>query len=573
MSRLASLLIRLAARSAARRFEAVTRDPAAAQQQLLRQILERNRDTEYGREYGFGAIRNLDDWRRAVPPVDYEAIRGRVERVTRGEPNVLTAESPVMFARSSGTTGEPKFIPVTPTCRGRDHAGTMRVWLHHAVGRHPSIFRRQVISLVSPAVEGHTPSGLPYGSTSGQIYRDMPRWVRGTYAAPYELFLVDDYEAKYYALMRVALDSDVTFLATANPSSILQMCRFADEHADDLVRDVADGTLSTALPIEQGPRAAVEARLRRNPGRARELERARKTRGGRLLPADYWPHLALIGCWKGGTVGRYVQRFPDWFDPDRRGMVPVRDWGYLSSEARGSVPVTDHGSAGVLTVAANVFEFVRAEELESSPGDPARWRFSGVAEALEEGLNDVFQKTTGGLYRYDINDVVEIVGRYNRTPTIRFKRKGRGVANITGEKLSVNQLLSAVEACSVSLGTTLDHFRAEADLARSRYVFKVEAPELPARRRPELLERLDGELCRLNIEYRAKRASLRLGAPLLMIMRNGWYERQRRRVAAEGRRLFQAKTVLLDAEASFEEEPDEVEETLELRGDGPRAVR
>ena len=71
-------------------------------------------------------------------------------------------------------------------------------------------------------------------------------------------------------------------------------------------------------------------------------------RSGKLLPADYWPNLALIGCWKGGTVGSYIKKFPQWFDPDDDGMVPVRDWGYLSSEARGSIPLSDRRLSLVL---------------------------------------------------------------------------------------------------------------------------------------------------------------------------------------------------------------------------------
>src|SRR5687768_8135049 len=122
MSFLAHTLIALAGRAAARRFEAATRDPVAAQHQKLMAIVENNRGTEYGKEHGFSGIKSLEDWRKAVPIVIYEDIRERVERMTRGEKNVLTAEAPTMFAKTSGTTGQPKYIPVTPTCQGRDHA-------------------------------------------------------------------------------------------------------------------------------------------------------------------------------------------------------------------------------------------------------------------------------------------------------------------------------------------------------------------------------------------------------------------------------------------------------------------
>ena len=97
-------------------------------------------ETEYGREHGFASIGSLADYASAVPVVTYEDIAERVKRMANGESNVLTAEDPVMFARTSGTTGEPKLIPVTPTCRGRDHADQMRTWLYHAQKDHPGIF-------------------------------------------------------------------------------------------------------------------------------------------------------------------------------------------------------------------------------------------------------------------------------------------------------------------------------------------------------------------------------------------------------------------------------------------------
>jgi hypothetical protein len=470
-----------------------------------------------------------------------------MDRVVRGEKNILTAEDPILFARTSGTTGAAKYIPVTPTCQGRDHADQMRTWTYHASTRHPRMFRGQVISLVSPAVEGYTEARIPYGSTSGYIYKNMPRLIRRAYAIPYELFLIEDFTAKYYALMRVAIGAAVTFLGTANPSSIVMMVEFADDHADELLRDLADGTLRKDLEIPGGPRAAIESRLRKDPDRARDLEQKRKKRSGKLLPIDYWPELALIGCWKGGPVGVHIEKLTDWFDPDGTGMVSIRDWGYLASEARGSIPLSDHGSGGALTVSTNVFEFVPVENLEENLADKNAWEFLGVDEIETDREYYVFFTTTGGLYRYDINDIVEVVGRYNNTPIISFRRKGRGMTNITGEKLSVNQVITAFDNVSRALDVPIEHFRAEADIGNSRYVFKVEARKLPDSRRRELLYHLDRELSDLNIEYAARRDSMRLKDPVLHVMKAGWHKRLKEALVADGKGLFQAKSVLLDA--------------------------
>jgi hypothetical protein len=564
MSIVARTLIALAGRAAARRFEAATCDPAETQHRKLMAIVERNQNTEYGEEHGFSNVKSLRDWQKAVPIVSYEDIRERVERMTRGEKNVLTAEPPVMFARTSGTSGQAKYIPVTQTCQGRDHADQLRAWLHYARADHPGMFSGKVFSLVSPAVEGYTPCGIPYGSTSGVVYRDMPWAVRSTYAVPYPVFEIEDYEAKYYCLMRIGIANEISCVATANPSSVVKMCEMADTYADALLRDLADGTLRPDLNIPKPIRQSLSGQFKPMPEKARDLEKIREKRSGKLLPADYWPGLTLIACWKGGTVGHYVERFSPWFDPDGKKPIPVRDWGYLSSEARGSIPVSDEGCGGVLTVASNVYEFVEAQDLEQNPDCPQEWRILGVEEVEVGKQYYIFITTTGGLYRYDINDVIEVVGHYNGTPIISFCRKGRGMTNITGEKVSVDQVIEAFQSSARDVAITVDHFKAEADVEGARYVFKMETTKpVPQERLRQMLESLEKHLSSLNIEYAAKRKSLRLNPPILIAMKRGWYDTGKERLVAEGKRLFQAKTILL-SERKEETDDEFISSTITL---------
>ena len=543
MSRFASWAVGVLGRRAAARFEQTTHDVEGTQRRKLREILQRNAGTEYGREHGFRALGDLADFAGAVPVVSYEDIAERVQRMAAGEANVLTAETPVMFSRTSGTTGEPKLIPVTPTCQGREHADQMRVWLHHARRDHPEILRGHVISLVSPAVEGHTKSGIPFGSTSGAIYRDMPRLVRGTYVLPYDVFAIEDYDARYYVVLRLGLAADVTMFCTANPSSIVKLCEFAQEHADALVRDVHDGGVDFELKLTEHEREVLRRRCRADPARAAELDRMRQRRDGGLLPADFWPHLAMIGTWKGGTVGSNLERFGEWFDPDGTRPPAVRDLGWLSSEARGSIPLSDEGSAGVLTVGTNVYEFVEEDVVAAHPDQPSRWEFLGAHEVDSPRDYYVFVTTTGGLYRYDLNDVVRVLGFHNEAPLIEFQRKGRGMTSITGEKLSDAQVLEAVKSASERAKVPLAHFRALADSEEAQYVFQVE-PEgkLSETQGRELLRAIDDSLAQLNIEYAGKRKSQRLEPPALEVMKPGWYEQGKK---AQGGRLFQSKTMIL----------------------------
>jgi hypothetical protein len=541
-----SLAVRLMTRGAAKRFDAATRDPRRSQKDLLLSMLQRNQDTDYGRRYGFSSIRSIADYQRQVPVVTYEDIRDDMDRLVEGAHNVFTAEDPVMFAQTSGTTGTPKYIPATPTCHGRPGSDVMKTWTHYATKAHPAIAGRGIVSLVSPAIEGYTPSGIPFGSASGQIYRDMGPRIRAFYSIPYDVFEITDYQAKYYTIMRLSLASNVGLICTANPSTVLKMCDKADEFSEQIIRDIRDGTLWADVQMAEPIRRLVEGQLKPKPQLARQLEQARSKRSGKLLPVDYWPDLALIGCWKGGTVGHYIAKFRGWFNPDGDRHLPVRDWGYLSSEARGSVPLSDEGSAGVLTVASNFIEFVSVDQVDSYPDDSSQWDFLAPSDVAQHGEYYIFFTTSGGLYRYDINDIVIVAGMYNNTPLIRFQRKGRGMTNITGEKLSVTQVIEAHQHAGQASGAVAAHFKTEADLQNSRYLLRVEFSCPVTRAQLEVfLKAVDDHLKHINIEYKAKRDSLRLGPPVMHVMREGWYEAGRRQWAADGRRAFQAKTIVL----------------------------
>lgn len=538
----ASLAIRAVGLGASRRFGRAVLDAQKSQADRLRSILAANARTEYGERYGFASVSDVQDYRRQVPVIDYTDIADDVDRIANGERGVLTAEAPRMFAQTSGTSGKPKLIPVTPTCQSRAHSDVMRTWFYRALRDHPRMFAGKIVSLVSPAVEGHTAAGIPFGSTSGMIYRDMPWLLRRSYVVPYEVFEVDDYGARYYAVIRLALRQPVTFVCTANPSSVAKLCEVADENADDLIRDLRDGTISADLPSRL--KSTLASGLRPDPEGARHLEQARHTRDGHLLPCDYWPDLQLLGCWKGGTVGAYIERLQRWFAPDDAArMVDIRDWGYLSSEARCSVPITDEGAGGVLAVASNFYEFVPTEDVDAHPDEPERWTYLGAHEIEQPREYHVLLTTTGGLYRYDINDVIRVVGHEGSTPVIEFVRKGRGMTSLTGEKLSVDQVLEGITKAAHEVGVELAHVLAVAVVEDCRYDFLVQPDGEPddavARR---LLHAIDAKLSEINIEYAGKRASQRLADPRLHIMREGWHDSIKR---ATGRRVFQSKTVVL----------------------------
>jgi hypothetical protein len=184
------------------------------------------------------------------------------------------------------------------------------------------------------------------------------------YTAPYGVFAIDDYEAKYYTLLRLAAGQNISCIVTVNPSTIVLLADRLARYTDSIIRDVRDGSLSHDFTVPAALRESLT--LRPDPDRARHLERAAGTGDGLLRPGLAWPNIAAIGCWKGGTVGSYLAKFDTYFPQG----PAVRDLGYYATELRGSVPLSDQGDAGAIAVAVavatNVLEFHPADD-ENAP--------------------------------------------------------------------------------------------------------------------------------------------------------------------------------------------------------------
>jgi hypothetical protein len=545
MSRVGRLVLWAKAPRTVKRFAALCRTPAKAQDQLLRQILEANAGTEFGRRHGFAAISSFAEFQQRVPIATYEDLEPYIKAEMNGQGNQLTKERPLLFTTTSGTTGNRKYIPMTRQSK-RDKSHLTWLWLCALYRDHPGVVGGRILSVVSPEVESHTPSGIPCGAESGHAYRTMPGPVRSIYTAPYGVFAIESYEAKYYTLLRLAAGQNISCIATVNPSTIVLLADRLAGHTESIIRDVRDGSLSTDFAVPQELRDSLH--LRPDPERARQLERAAAAGGGVLLPGLAWPELAAVGCWKGGTVGAYLSRFGTLFPQG----PAVRDLGYYATELRGSVPLSDEGDAGTVAVGTNVLEFHPAGEDRAPEG-----RELLRVEQLEAGQRYfVYVTNASGLYRYEMNDIVEVTGHDHQTPLIRFVQKGKGVVSFTGEKLYEVQVLAAVDKAFAPFQDGYQFIAAVAELVDGtspRLIFLTEFDgPVGDQDGAALVDRLDAALGEENDEYLTKRRSLRYGAPVIRVVRSGEFDRYRRRMVETGQRADgQFKVLRLTSDTSF----------------------
>ena len=521
-----------------RRFEFKSRYLRAAQERLLLKIVEQHRNTDFGKDHRFDEIHTVDDFRERVPVQNYNTLHKYVEKHICGEPNALVNGMPTLYATTSGTTGEPKYIPITKECLKKSHQGVARLWSYYMWKDYPHAFHGKIFPIVSPAVEGYTPASVPYGSASGQLVKNMSPLFRKKYALPYEVYEIDNYDARYYAILRIGMTQNVTLLSSANPSTLVLIAHKANEWREMLIDDIRKGAINKKFDLESEMRKTLEKMVKPNPGLAKRLEEAVEIDSEKCLRVRYyWPNLALVSCWTGGSSGVFLKKMEKFY-----GRIPIRDIGYLASELRGSIPVWAGESAGPLTIHENFFEFV-----EASKYDTPEQEFK-LAHELEEGkLYYIFVTTRAGLYRYNINDIIEVKGFWGTVPSIVFVQKGKGVTNITGEKLYEEQLMSAVQYASQEVGAEVPFFMGLALTDQSKYELYAEfANEQDFEKKgKEFIEKVEEHLCKVNIEYHAKRKSLRLKPIGLRVISQNSFESFKQHRIADGLREAQIKAVPL----------------------------
>ena len=540
------MLARIRMSHDARKFMRSTLDCRKTQQQVFRRVIGLNSESRFSREHGLHAGLSLQEFRNKIPIADFDAYRPYVERMKQGHQNeLLGPKNPLlMFTLSSGTTSESKFIPITKPFL-EDYRAGWQIWGIHAFSDHPQLFYRNIVQLSSDYDQFRTPGGTPCGNISGLVIAMQRPIVKFLYTIPGLVSKISDPDLKYYTALRLSLaDKYVGLVTTSNPSTLLRLAKLADQEKESLIRDIADGTLTSSVSLDPSIQKKLRRKLtRRRPKRAKELERIVE-QTGHLYPKDFWPFMELISVWTGGSAGAYLSLLPEYF-----GSVPIRDHGLSASEGRMTIPLEDNTPSGVLDVNSNFFEFI--PEAEYGTNQPT------VLEAheLEPDQNYyILLTTTSGLYRYDICDVVRCTGYFNSTPTLEFLHKGAHISNITGEKISESQVVTAVKDCTSDLPIHLGDFTLTPVWSEPPYYqLLVEQGSVVSRAIMEhLISNLDTRLQELNVEYHDKRKTGRLAQlQYITVPAGSWDRFSKKRQSGLGGSVEQYKHPCLVPDMEF----------------------
>ena len=526
----------IAAKTAGRqfnRFLAATKDVEEVQDRVLQDHLKLLAGSKFARQYNLARVSNYREFVRAVPILKYQDHKPFIEQLKRGDSGALfspgrSAGRLVMFALTSGTTDQPKFIPVTNKFI-RDYRRGWNIFGVKALLDHPAGFFRKIVQVTSSPRDQQTPSGLWAGAITGMLAQTQNWIVRRYYATPLCATGIKDPIAKAYVIMRLAICQDVAFISTANPASVLRLAQVGQQHGEQLIRDVHDGTLNPPGLVPQDVRDQLDRYLDADASAARRLDRIAQSQG-QLLPKDYW-RLAFLTNWTAGTMGLYIERFEKYF-----GSTPVRDMGLLASEGRFSIPIKDGSGAGILEILSNLVEFIPVDEYDNQDPPVLRpWELE-----LGQSYYLIFSNATG-LTRYDIGDVVRVVDFYNSTPVIEFLHKGEHVSSVAGEKLTEHQAVEAVKLAAEKLGCGVEGFVICPHWADVPYYALSVQADAVGSRGEELAGLVDQQLMALNIEYKSKRQTARLGPLVVQLVPDGYFQKADLEQIATGPRSEQYK--------------------------------
>ncbi len=189
--------------------------PDEVQNELLLQLIDRAKDTEIGKKYGFDSIKSYANFADQVPITTYEENQEYIERSRKGENNILWPTPIKWFAQSSGTTNaRSKYIPVSPEsleyCHYAASKDLLCMYLNNNEGS--QLFSGKGLRL-GGSKDLYESNGTVYGDLSAILIDNMPFWAEFSSTPPNDVSLLSDWEIKMQAIVDETILENVTSLA------------------------------------------------------------------------------------------------------------------------------------------------------------------------------------------------------------------------------------------------------------------------------------------------------------------------------------------------------------------------
>ncbi len=189
----------------------------ADQQAILQQLLKTGTKTVFGKDHHFAAVKEYNEYSKAVPIRDYEAYKSYIEQIKNGAQNVLWKGRPMYFAKTSGTTSGVKYIPITKDSI-HNHIDTAKdALLCYMSESGNTSFADGKMIFLSGSPELERVGGIPTGRLSGIVNHFVPGYLRRNQLPSYETNCIEDWETKLDKIVAETITQDMTLISGIPP--------------------------------------------------------------------------------------------------------------------------------------------------------------------------------------------------------------------------------------------------------------------------------------------------------------------------------------------------------------------
>ena len=188
-------------------------NPVKTQKKVLSHLIKEAKHTAFGRDHYFSTIKSYEDFKAKVPIRDYEGLKDYVERIQRGENNVLWKGVPLFFAKTSGTTSGAKYIPLTKVSLACQIKAARNALFHYVAtsGNYQFIDGKMIFLQGSPQL--NKALKVPSGRLSGIVANYVPSYLQSNRLPSYKTNCIEDWEQKIEAIIDETLSEDMRLIS------------------------------------------------------------------------------------------------------------------------------------------------------------------------------------------------------------------------------------------------------------------------------------------------------------------------------------------------------------------------
>ena len=421
--------------------------PLDVQEELLTMLLSKASKTEIGKLFSFDRIKNYEQFKCQVPLSNYESTKSYVDRLMKGEKDILWPGETKWFAKSSGTTASrSKFIPVTRESLFDCHykGGKDLLALYYENFPNGKLYSGKHLNIGGSAQINNVGMDSYHGDLSAIIVKNLPWWAEIRRTPSKETAMLIDWEDKLEKIVRETVNEDVSLLAGVPSWTYVMLNRILEYTGKKDVKEV-------------------------------------------------WPNLELF-LHGGVSFGPYKSAYDKIIDPKKMNYIET----YNASEGFFGIQDDTNSEELLLMLDYGIFyEFIPMEHFKDKESEV-------VISLGDVKINEKYAivvSTNGGLWRYLIGDTI----KFTSTDPYRFKITGRtkSYINVFGEELIVENAEQAVtNVCKVTKSMVRDFTAGPVYIKgkeRGRHEWVMEFIEEP-NDLTEFAKLLDWELRKLNSE-------------------------------------------------------------------------